>query len=619
MRRLMGVIKDRHGTYYAQQRIPPRLQAAVARVRGKGKRKQVFLKKSLGTKVLKEANVRAKPVLSDFDRIIRDAEALEKSRPIVQTISDTEISRVAEYVYAKELAWDERFRVGGRDQLKRDLVTLRKEAKAEGEDPDEIRPWWRHEELPTFGLSLEQLARQREEVLEELRSMREQLALSNVLAVQDQTAGALETFGINLDPMSKAYPKVGAAVLRAYVRALEDITKRNDGHAVETPVFTQGPISTSSETGGTLRHAFEGWEKERERPPGPVSEYKRAVEMFIQLHGDLPIANIRKSHAREFREALQLVPRIRRGTLLKASLPELSDWGRKHPEERRVSAATVNKQLGAVQTIANWGHQNGVIPDDVQWSDPFSGMSLEVEESGRTSFTTSEIQDVFDTTLFTANELPEGARGNAGVWLPLIALLTGARQGEIAGLQASNIQHHDGVPLIVISANRKSGKRLKTKASERVIAAHPQLVSLGFLDYVAQRTRDGEQAWLFPTVAPDQHRALANWSKWFGRYLRNKIDISDTNKVFHSFRHLFQDALRAATPDEELRNAIQGRSNRNANRVSRGYGAKHMLDRWGVTKLQETISNITFPGLDLSRVRPLGDVKRKAGRARTAA
>jgi hypothetical protein len=32
MRALTGLIKDRHGTYYAQRRVPGHLQAAVARV-----------------------------------------------------------------------------------------------------------------------------------------------------------------------------------------------------------------------------------------------------------------------------------------------------------------------------------------------------------------------------------------------------------------------------------------------------------------------------------------------------------------------------------------------------------------------------------------------------------
>jgi hypothetical protein len=42
--------------------------------------------------------------------------------------------------------------------------------------------------------------------------------------------------------------------------------------------------------------------------------------MFIQLHGNLPLLEIKRPYARTFRETLQLVPRHRKGKLLKASL-----------------------------------------------------------------------------------------------------------------------------------------------------------------------------------------------------------------------------------------------------------------------------------------------------------
>ncbi|WP_206685442.1 hypothetical protein, partial [Bradyrhizobium uaiense] len=42
---------------------------------------------------------------------------------------------------------------------------------------------------------------------------------------------------------------------------------------------------------------------------------------------------------------LQMVPKTRRGPLLKASLPELVEHGRKHAGGPKVSAGTVNKQL----------------------------------------------------------------------------------------------------------------------------------------------------------------------------------------------------------------------------------------------------------------------------------
>ncbi|WP_375142305.1 DUF6538 domain-containing protein [Bradyrhizobium sp. CCGB12] len=68
--RVDGLIKNRHGTYYSQQRVPERLQRAVVRVLKSSRPRQVSLKKTLGTKVLAEANSRAKPVLMEFDRTL---------------------------------------------------------------------------------------------------------------------------------------------------------------------------------------------------------------------------------------------------------------------------------------------------------------------------------------------------------------------------------------------------------------------------------------------------------------------------------------------------------------------------------------------------------------------
>lgn len=614
MRALMGLIKDRHGTYCAQQKVPERLQVAVAKVLGNGKSKQAYLKKSLGTKDLKTANIRAKPVLAGFDRVLQSATDMagpsRTSIVLRASLNEAEISRMAEYVFAKVLAWDERIRVGGRDELKRIEVDAQREARAEGR---ELGPWaYPYETLPPHGISPKQLADIREQLEDDLRAMQEALALGDVSVVQDHVHDALNVFAIRLDLSSSSYSKLGIAVLRAYVRALQAIEKRNAGDPVETPVFTLAHVVL-----GTLREAFEGWKKERERPDGTVHEYGRAIEMFIQMHGNLSILEIKRSHARTFREALQLVPRYRKGSLLKASLPELSDFGRAHPSVQKVSAGTVNKQLGAVQAIVGSGRHNGLVPEDAPWSDPFEEMRLEEEQSQREPFDARDLQIIFNAPLFTERKLPVGAKGDAGVWLPLLALFAGARQAEYAGLRVSDIREDSDTraPLMWFTPDVKAGRRLKTKTSERVVPVHPQLVEIGFLDYVAERSKSGEQAWLFPTVAPDQKGALSAWAKWWSRYLRNHVGVKDTNKVFHSFRHGFQDALRQATPDEELRDALAGRSSGKS--VSRKYGAKEVLRRWGVVILKTTIDKISYPGLDLSRVRTTGVRMRTRGTVTT--
>ena len=78
-RALLGLIRDRNGTWCVQRKVPELLQTAVARVLNNGKRKQVHLKKSLGTKDLKTANIRATSVIASFDRtIVRALQDIEK-------------------------------------------------------------------------------------------------------------------------------------------------------------------------------------------------------------------------------------------------------------------------------------------------------------------------------------------------------------------------------------------------------------------------------------------------------------------------------------------------------------------------------------------------------------
>jgi len=157
--RSMPYLIKRNNVYYAQRKVPKGLEAEVAVVRRQGRTRQSYLLKSLGTESRTQANISIKPVLIEFDRIIRDAQALKHSKPPTRVaLSAPEIARMSEYVYGKDLEWDERIRVGGRDELQRMLTTIRKEAVAEGENPDDIIPAYPYGTLPEYGISAAQLA-----------------------------------------------------------------------------------------------------------------------------------------------------------------------------------------------------------------------------------------------------------------------------------------------------------------------------------------------------------------------------------------------------------------------------------------------------------------------------
>jgi hypothetical protein len=62
-----GVSKNRHGAYYVRKKVPKLLEQATAEVLGNGKSRQVFLKRSLDTKDLREANIHPIAPLEPLD------------------------------------------------------------------------------------------------------------------------------------------------------------------------------------------------------------------------------------------------------------------------------------------------------------------------------------------------------------------------------------------------------------------------------------------------------------------------------------------------------------------------------------------------------------------------
>jgi integrase len=604
MRLLMGISKNRHGTYYAIKKVPAHLQEAVARVLNNDKPRQIWLKRSLGTKDIATANRSAKAVLIEFDLTFERARGLitERARPLRTSLSPVEIKRIAEYHYARKLASNDEF------------VRTAPEQEREWRDlePD-AGPWV--DAIPKFGLSKGQLLDIAVNMPVIVAQAKEAFAKGDIEHVTVQLENLLNTFQINLDERSAAYRDLGLEVLRAEVKGLLAIQQRDAGEPIETPSLPPvGITSTSGPTGETLAAAFVGWKRQTEPAPGTLTEYERAIRLFVELHGDLPVSQIRKSHVRHFREALQAVPRRRIGKLLSATLPELAEWGRAHAGAQKTTAGTVNKLLGGVQAVAVWADKNGMVPDDAMWSDPFARMRLAEGEAvrGGAPFELEDLQTIFSAPVFTKGERPEGGQGDAAFWLPLLALFTGGRLHELAALRASDVAHNViiGAKVFAIVKDRKAGKRLKTERSERAVPLHPQLLEFGFLDYVAARTKaHGAKAWLLPKVAPETTGARA-FSKWFGRYI-GEHGVTDAKKVFHSFRHNFTDALRLAGVAEEVNKALLGHTD---NSVHGRYGAKEKAQRFR-HRLAEAVASVEYKGLDLSRVRNY----RASGEGRRAA
>jgi integrase len=183
----------------------------------------------------------------------------------------------------------------------------------------------------------------------------------------------------------------------------------------------------------------------------------------------------------------------------------------------------------------------------------------------------------------------------------LLALFSGARLNELAPMRAEDIKHDtaSNVYFMTVIEDNEAGRSVKTETSLRAVPIHPELKRIGFLKFVDHRRQtDGPQARLFPLIQPNSKGNYgAGFSQWFGRHKRS-LGIDNESSVFHSFRHGFKDALRAAGVNEDVNDALTGHSG--GNPVARGYGWKEMVRRFGFTVLNAAVEKAQYPGLDLS-------------------
>jgi integrase len=597
MRVSMSLFENQHGVWCVRKKVPKGLEQAAATVLGNGKKRQPWLQRSLRTKDKQQAKRLAPPVLMEFDRVLADAEALTAERPLRMALDSREIERIADFFYAHELAADEeKRREGGSEALFQSVAKQLSDARVKFDSPYSIGA------VPEFGLSDREMHKINQSLETILPAAQQWLARGDISRMRWEIDELLKLFRINLDPSSAAYRELGIEVLKRFVQSLQAIERRQRGEVVETPEIIEASEAVGPSS-GSLRAAHEGWKKSRNPSRATLREFTYAIDRFVELHGDIPVAKITRRHVLQFREALQDLPVRRSGKLRSATLPELVEWSKQHPRAPRVSNATVNKLLGGVQAVALWARDNGLIPDDVPWADPFANMRLSEDPSTREPWQLEELRLLFTSAVFTEGARPTAGRGEAAFWLPLLGLFTGARLGELAPLTVADVTTDEPsqVPMITIREDREQGRRLKTAGSARVVPVHPKLVRIGFLRFVEDaRSNAGTSAPLFPLLTPGPKGGFGEaWSKWFGRYIRD-LGITNRASVFHSFRHGFKDALRAAGVSEDVNDALTGHAGPGT--IGRQYGAKQMIRRFGIATLAAAVSKVAYPGLDLSHL-----------------
>lgn len=276
---------------------------------------------------------------------------------------------------------------------------------------------------------------------------------------------------------------------------------------------------------GPLNALFEAWKARRDRPRTTLYDFAKAARRFAALYPALPVEQIEAAHIEAFKQAL---------------LAE------------NISVATAKKQFGALAAMLEVAVEQGQLSHN-----PARAIRLPVVSRApmRLAFDQAELRAIFSTPIYANGERPAGGADAAAYWLPLLALYTGARQGEIGRLRVDDLGAQQGINYLRFRAGVKDAP---AEQHSRLLPLHHDLIRLGLLQFAEMQRRAGS-ALLFPELRADNKNKLTgNWSKWFSRYLRHVAGVTDTRKSFDSFRYSFLDACTQAQLDASLIDALTG-------------------------------------------------------------
>jgi integrase len=226
-----------------------------------------------------------------------------------------------------------------------------------------------------------------------------------------------------------------------------------------------------------------------------------------------------------------------------------------------ISAKTVkDSDLAGLKTLFGWAVSNRKLT-----SNPATGITIKLGKPQRLrgkGSTDEEAKALLRASLNVQRGAESAGTYAAKLWVPILAIYTGARVGELAQLRRQDVRQEGGHWIIELTPEAGT---IKTNEARKVVL-HPHLIELGFPAFV-EAAPIGH---LFLKVGPkgDVLGPLQGVKNRLSEFARTVV--TDPNVApMHGLRHRFKTVgMEAGVPTRVL-DAIQGHSPRTA---AEGYG-----------------------------------------------
>lgn len=422
-------------------------------------------------------------------------------------------------------------------------------------------------------------------------------------AIASEVEDLCHSHGLHVDPSGLGFRRLAKAYLMMSIEVIETQLKRQEGAVIPTPQPLKA-IDAREVTaqGDSLRQMAEKKLSVMKRSHATTEATETALRLFESVYdADKPMAAITRREVAEWIFLLQEKPAKPNKEHAGLGLRELVEAYKGRTDIARLTGKSINGHVGHLNAIWNFARKHGFV--DRSLDNPFSEQRVEeVVPEAKEGFTPAQLQAIFNTPVFTAGERPVQGRGEAAFWIPLLLLTYGTRPEEICQLLVSDVYQDEESGLWCLKITDegdhpvKGSRQIKSNRNKVVRRSLPiteMLKKLGFIDYVSGLKEAGESA-LFPLLTLKGGYLYENFGRWWGEYLREHKAIPEAgNKPLRGFRDAWTTAASRSGLSEEEREWIQGHY------VSKGRTSNR---RYGVRDFGQKLNQITYKGLDLSRL-----------------
>lgn len=235
---------------------------------------------------------------------------------------------------------------------------------------------------------------------------------------------------------------------------------------------------------------------------------------------DTPVSQLSQRHLGMFVETLRKMPTAwgRSPAEWEGGIAvSLERAAKLHPDAIGPSPLTEGRHLTYLGKFLNFCGGRGIASKDLDIKElrgeRAKQRDLQKQVRGRDNWTAPEIERLLDAPPYTGSAGPSRARrykaGNvfysdSAYWMPLILVLHGFRCAEPAGLRVAHVNLNQPIPTFSIEPTDERG--VKTAGSIREVPIHPELLRLGFVEFVEAVIQAGHTH-LFPDLIPKSKSA----------------------------------------------------------------------------------------------------------------